>query len=214
MDRASYFIKDKALFGSYPNNESVLELEKNLNVKYFVNLTSSDEKKITPYYTNNIYISYPIPDRHVPTDWKSYATFIIRLSDIIFNLKNDEKIYIHCKGGHGRSGVVVASLLCYVFKLSPEDAISHTSLCHNQRKEMKEKWRLIGSPQTYKQKKFIYCFFSNHCFSKACNYGNSVGFSNFSLHPVNIEGMGRFPTAEAAIQACKNRKTNPTFPVK
>jgi hypothetical protein len=35
MERSSYFIKDKALFGSYPTQESVEELEKE-GVRYFI----------------------------------------------------------------------------------------------------------------------------------------------------------------------------------
>ena len=47
MDYCSYFIKDKAIFGSFPTQESVYELE-NEGVKYFVDLTDNDkEKKIT-----------------------------------------------------------------------------------------------------------------------------------------------------------------------
>ena len=38
MNKCSFFIKNKALFGSYPNPEQVNELQ-SIGVKYFVNLT-------------------------------------------------------------------------------------------------------------------------------------------------------------------------------
>ena len=38
MNYCSYFIKDKALFGSYPTQQSVEELEQE-GVRYFVDLT-------------------------------------------------------------------------------------------------------------------------------------------------------------------------------
>ena len=122
------------------------------------------------------------------------------------NLKNGEKIYIHCKGGHGRSGVVVACLLCNIFKINPTKSIQLTNEYHNQRTDMKEKWRKIGSPQTAQQKTFVYKMFKDLFFCRAHKKGNSVGFSNFSLHPVEIPELGKFPTSEAAFQAFKNPK--------
>ena len=86
MDTCSYFIKDKALFGSYPSEIAVRELEEN-GVRYFVNLTYEDEDKIKKYDTNYQIINYKIKDRSVPTDLLSFTKFIIKLSDIIKNLK-------------------------------------------------------------------------------------------------------------------------------
>ena len=37
------------------------------------------------------------------------------------SLVNNEKIYIHCKGGHGRAGLVVSCILCYTCRLSSEN---------------------------------------------------------------------------------------------
>jgi ribA/ribD-fused uncharacterized protein len=204
MDRSSYFIKNRAIFGSFPTQESVEELEAE-GVRYFVNLTHDHEKKITPYTTKYEYISYPIIDCNVPRDWQSFARFIIRISDIIKGLKLGELLYIHCKGGHGRSGVVVASLLCYMFGMSAADALEQTTKSHGKRSVMREKWRKLGSPQTYHQKSFVHKFFNQLNFYRAYKNGHTAGFSNFTSHPVSIEGFGSFPTAEAAIQAYKNQ---------
>jgi ribA/ribD-fused uncharacterized protein len=203
MDRSSYFIKDRALFGSFPTQEAVDELEKE-GVKFFINLTHEDEKKITPYTTNYTQILFPIIDRQVPKDWVAYARFIIRISDIILSLKSGELVYLHCKGGHGRSGVVVASLLCYIFGLSPENSLEQTTKSHSKRHTMREKWRKLGSPQTYYQKNFVYKFFEPLMFYRAYKNGLTAGFSNFTSHPVTIKNFGTFPTSESAIQAYKN----------
>ena len=50
MDNCSFFIKNNALFGGFPTQENVDELEKN-GVRYFVNLTEKNEPKINPYKT-------------------------------------------------------------------------------------------------------------------------------------------------------------------
>ena len=62
---------------------------------------------------------------------------------------------MHCKGGHGRSGIVVASILSYMNNISGEESIILTTKFHSERKIMRDKWREIGSPQTNRQKEFI-----------------------------------------------------------
>lgn len=201
MNYCSYFIKDRALFGSFPTQESVNELIKE-GVTCFVNLTLSEEKHITPYETTCNYIHYPIIDNYIPTDWKSYSRFIITLANILKSSKPGEKMYIHCKGGHGRSGIVVASLLCYVFGLTPTDALEYTTKCHSNRHTMRDKWRKIGSPQTHIQKKFIYNFFSPLKIHSKNKLSLSLGFSIFSSHGVNIDGV-LYPTLYNAIVSLK-----------
>ena len=156
MDTSYYFIKDKALFGSFPTKQSVIELEQK-GVRYFIDLTTPEEKitKIQSYVTNYKYINYPILDRSIPTNWQTFAKFIISACRIIKYLKINEKVYIGCRGGHGRSGVVTASILCHMFGLAPEESLEYTTKCHSNRKVLKDKWRKIGSPQTYNFIKLI-----------------------------------------------------------
>tara|TARA_Y100000389_G_C17423172_1_gene497976 strand:- start:118 stop:1032 length:915 start_codon:yes stop_codon:yes gene_type:complete len=203
MEKWSYFIEDKAIFGSFPTQENVEYLEK-IGVKYFVNLTYCKEKLITPYKTNKNIITFPITDRKIPNNIIDFSKFIIKISNIINKLEKGELIYIHCKGGHGRSGIVVATLLCYIYKINAKDSILLTNKYHNERTNMKEKWRKIGSPQTFFQKNFVHKCFKPLYFFKAYNTGPYVGFSNFSLHPVTIKNVGTFPTSEAAFQALKD----------
>lgn len=199
MNRSSEFIKNKALFGSYPTQEYVEEFEK-LGVRYFVNLVRNGEKHTTPYETNYTYIHYPIHDRRIPTNWKSFAQFIIRLVDIIKNLPAGEKLYLHCKGGHGRSGIVVACILCYMYNISPSDAIAKTTKYHGRRKEMREKWRKMGSPQTRSQKHFVTRFFDPLYIYQNHNKYFSARFGNDAKIEVEIPGVGVFPTARDAYK--------------
>lgn len=202
MDRSSFFIKDKAMFGSFPTQEAVDELESN-GVRFFINLTNKFEKRITPYQTRHEYINFPIVDHSIPQDWPAFARFLIRVADIIRDLKAGELVYIHCKGGHGRAGVVVACLLCYIYGMSVENALMCTSQFHSKRSIMRDKWRNLGSPQSIQQKNFVHDFFDPLPFYRAYKTGSTAGFSNFSPHWVDIPKFGRFPTAEAAIQAYK-----------
>jgi len=207
MERTSEFVKNKAYFGGYPTQDQVTTYEE-LGFRYFVDLTRNGEKRITLYNTKYNYIHYPISDHRVPSEWRSFAKLIIRLSDIIRSLQSGEKMYIHCKGGHGRSGVVVACILCYLYKITPSEAISKTTKYHNRRQGMREKWRKIGSPQTRSQKHFVTKFFEPlYIYNNNTTYF-SVEFGNKALVEVEIPGLGLFQTAQHAYDSIKDTTIN------
>ena len=199
MNKSSHFIEDRALFGSYPTQEDITYFE-DVGVKYFVDLTTEFDNLDT-YTTKHNYIKFPILDRKVPLNIKEYSQFILKTLDIINNLKEGEKIYVHCKGGHGRAGVVVATLLVLYRGVTPTDALLLTNQYHSQRKEMKERWRKIGSPQTNSQKKFIHKLFNPLYFTRVSN-GFKSGLSNLSNNKVTIDDK-TYDNAELAYQALK-----------
>ena len=49
--------------------------------------------------TKYCYINYPIDDHSTPIDLVSFSSFIIKISNIIKNLNDGERLYLHCKGG-------------------------------------------------------------------------------------------------------------------
>jgi N-glycosidase YbiA len=202
MDYASYFIEGKALFGGFPTQERVNELEEN-GVRYFVNLTFNHETGITPYTTKYEYLQFSIPDHYIPSDWRQYAMFIIKVGDIIRNLKPGELLYNSCKGGHGRSCTVVSSLLCYLYNMTPTDALAEAARCHNKRPILRSYWRERGPPISHSQRNFVCKFFEPILFFRPYNVGYTAGFSTFTEHSITTK-LGTFPTAEAAIQAYKN----------
>jgi predicted NAD-dependent protein-ADP-ribosyltransferase YbiA (DUF1768 family) len=204
------------MFGGFPTQESVVILE-DIGVTHFVDLTCIGEKRITPYLCKGYYLRYPIQDHKVPCNKRTFANFIIKISSIISELKGKDKIYIHCKGGHGRSGLVVACLLCYIHNIGPGEAITRTTKYHGTR-PMREKWRRMGSPQTRSQKTFVSKFFEpieigNYIQEKTSSVSSSVGslsnylstgFSNDSTFGVSLHGLGTFKTASAAFYALSN----------
>jgi protein-tyrosine phosphatase len=205
MNHCSYFIKNKCLFGSYPTQISVNELEIN-DIKYFVNLTYDTETKIIPYTTKYFKTNFPIPDRSTPTDIFSFCKFIIQLSGIIRETKENEKFYIHCKGGQSRSPMVSSALLCYLFHISPHEALIYTGKCHKNRSILKEKWKKIGIPMTYMQKKFLYKLFHPINFNKIYK-STSKSFTFLSL-PVEIYNFGKFGSVSDAFNKIKEEFEN------
>lgn len=190
MKISSYFIENRALFGCYPKQTEVDELVSR-GVRYFVNLTFPGERKIIPYIIPSScnQLLFPIRDHSVPRDWKVFSRFICKLSHIIVNLPASHKVYVHCRGGHGRAGMVVAILLCHVLKLEPIEALRQTSIFHANRPNIKPKWKAIGSPNEYRQRAFVYRFFeplNMYRIQYKKNYDN--GFSRFSHHPFYVNG--------------------------
>ena len=185
METSSFFIEGKAMFGSYPTQESVDVLE-GKGVRCFVNLTHNDETKITPYVTKYNYISFPIPDYGVPTDRFLFTKFIYQLCHIIKTLPTEELVYIHCKGGHGRSGIVVSCLISEIFSVDVSTALRYTSDCHSNRSVMRDKWRRIGSPQTTNQKQFVqetfrdYFISNRHVLSMSSNVSLTIDGNTYS----------------------------------
>lgn len=207
MEKSSYFIEEKALFGSFPTQDAVTELEKE-GVRIFVDLTEKDESKTIPYVTEYEYIKFPIADHHVPDDLQSFSHFIVTLCIKIRNLVSDEKIrekmYIHCKGGHGRAGIVVACVLCYYFNIHPKDALKLTSKSHAARPKMRDKWRYIGSPQNSYQKEFVFNFFKTLKYGYSLSNKQTLGFNNDDKYSVEIDVGDKtyvFPTASIAFYA-------------
>ena len=158
MDRSNWFIEEKAIFGGFPKQEEVEDLEA-IGVRYFLDLTRSNERGITPYNTEYSYENYPIFDRSCPIDKISFGKLVVKYGRIINDLPPGEKVYIHCRGGHGRSGLVASCLLAWIKKIPPQEAMEIANRYHFHRMQIREKWRRIGVPQTRVQKNFVLSFF-------------------------------------------------------
>lgn len=98
---------------------------------------------ILELYPKTRFINLEIPDYGITDDER-----ILRLAQqIVDDLRSTEEVfYIHCWGGHGRSGTLVALILTLLGVCS-EDALEHVSVCHRKRKHNGN----IASPQTWEQ---------------------------------------------------------------
>ena len=93
---------------------------------------------------------------------------------------------------HGRSGLVVACLLCNIFNLNSQESLNYTTKCHSNRKNMRDRWRKLGAPQSFYQKKFVHNLFNTLYFYKTNkNINLTYGYSMFSEHPIETE-FGKF----------------------
>jgi len=161
-DTSCYFIEKYGIFGSYPYPTLMVEKLKKY-VTLFVDLTKPDEAirgvKLTPYKhlldSRHEYIHYAISDLRVPID---DASFMDLIDKVIDTMKQNKIVYIHCRGGHGRSGVLVALIYRRLFGWTADVALAKTNEVHTRRKNLSDKMRRLGSPQTNIQKRYVVTF--------------------------------------------------------
>jgi len=159
MNQASFFIKKKALFGGYPNHEQITELQQQ-GVVWFIDLTRQYEKNTKAYYNLvNNWINYPIKDRDIPQNKKKFAIFLLLIQMVLESLEPGEKLYLHCRGGHGRSSLVVSCFLSMVFNIPPFNSLNMTREYHLARSNLSSKW-ISRWPLSLKQREFVINFFN------------------------------------------------------
>jgi len=79
-------------------------------------------------------------------------TTVLELAlDVCYRLLADEVIYLHCWGGHGRTGTVVAVALGLMYDLSASEALTRTQLYHDLRVCSLN----VPSPQTPQQRRQV-----------------------------------------------------------
>lgn len=163
FDFCSNFYKN-AYFGGYPSKTEFKELIHRLHITHFVDLTTLKERKRLDYnyefdlteYNNISYTNYSILDNKIPKSTDSFLGFLYNTAK---QIENDKCIYIHCKGGHGRSTLLVACLLMYLFAYTSEKSLKCTKKFHGERKNLKDKYRDIQVPQSNIQRRYIHYMF-------------------------------------------------------
>jgi hypothetical protein len=151
------------LFGGFPVDTQLAVL-RDYSVRYIIDLTTPSEKKrLQPYHPKQydlVYVNFPIKDNSIPHDVETFNEFIVWLSHLLNSIDRD-CVYIHCKGGHGRSGLIVASILCFHYNKSPSESISETTHAHRVRQDITDKWRSRFCPSNPVQRQFIHQVFQS-----------------------------------------------------
>lgn len=139
------------VFGKYPTQKEANIIMKN-NYNYIINLCPQSEVTWIPPEWNNVkIINYPFADGNIQSPLYGWDSFDPFLNKIIGYIENDKKVYIHCKGGHGRGATIAAIIYARITQCSSDEALQDIYNAHQNRIVMKPKWRKLGAPQRVKQ---------------------------------------------------------------
>jgi ADP-ribosyl-[dinitrogen reductase] hydrolase len=128
----------KFLAGEYPGDEDPVKARKKIKqflaagIRHFIDLTEPDE--LVPYDAilseearnsgiRTTYQRFPIRDNSVPSDSDHLAEILIAIDG---RIREGGAVYLHCWGGVGRTGLVVASWLQEHGRI-PDDALAELS---------------------------------------------------------------------------------------
>jgi len=197
-DESNWVIPEILLVGAYPSslddeeNFQILSSLLNLKVTTFVCLQQEYVHEgvteimwrrgdyLRPYFKDAVEIAkqlgmdsaklslvhFPIEDCGVADDDRlgALARHLERL------LRGGEVMYLHCWGGHGRTGMVVCLLLHLLYNLDAEQAMKRCQFLHDLRKIPVP----VGSPQTEQQRQqsMGYSFLNHSKDSKQKNAAN------------------------------------------
>ena len=122
------------------------------NVTNMIDLTEESERGQLPAFDRGAgYVNYPIPDRKAPS-----REYLHRIVDHIDSLRGP--VYIFCRGGHGRSGVVAAATLGKRYDICADEALNTVQREWETQRDLgslRPKLRRLGSPQTNAQKQSV-----------------------------------------------------------
>lgn len=116
-------------------------------------LTAAEFAKITFLYM-------PMRDQTAPGDYKKFVGDIKQICD---GLMQGRRVYVHCAGGHGRTGVYVCGILLAIYKNVPSafDAdfiMTYVQFAHDKRRIMDARnaaLLVVQTPNTSAQRDFV-----------------------------------------------------------
>jgi hypothetical protein len=127
----SEVIHRRLYFGGYPSKYHMVQWRRRVrgwggNRMILVDLTTSNEKtdhRLNSYNNNTNkdggvemvmveHYSFPIQDNQAPECNEEFCTFLSWLCEFFYtNTETNNPLIIHCKGGHGRSAMVMVGML-------------------------------------------------------------------------------------------------------
>ena len=133
-------VDDNIYFGKYPD-ESILQTLSNLNITTILDLTHFFENLPSYKVPDTMKrLHFEIVDRGVEDDDK-----VLELIDGIISSQS-YPIYIHCKRGHGRSGMIASVLYGKMNNKTGEESIDYIKKCHEKRTVVSKRVRMLNTP--------------------------------------------------------------------
>ena len=150
--------------GEYPGDKygekatGKLKRMYHFGIRHFIDLT--EEGELCPYNhllpSDTTYTRFPIPDCGVPKSIESVRRLLLRIEEL---KKIEGYVYVHCWGGVGRTGTIVA---CYLSQNSEEPDLNKTLEVLRGRFSEMPKSAYRETPETKEQIDFIEQFINSN----------------------------------------------------
>lgn len=156
---SNWVIPGSLLVGAYPRSKNLPFILPTGVTKFICLMEDKELQRHGDYFNYNViksvkdpknysYIHFPIQDHGIVDD----NTIIKFVGDLISWINKGEKIYMHCLGGHGRTGTIVSLLLSKLYSLDGYLAMEYCQAMHDTREEN----RGIKSPESSEQRNQVY----------------------------------------------------------
>lgn len=153
----SYYVSEKLFAGEYPGDkygelaEDKLKGMYHFGVRHFVDLT--EEGELNPYSqllpSDTTYLRFPIRDVDIPESVEAVHQLIDKIENL---MQQDGYTYIHCWGGVGRTGTIVA---CWAARHMEEPTLEKALAAMRKRFLKMPKSSYRQAPETQRQIGFI-----------------------------------------------------------
>ena len=139
--RSNWILQDKLLCGDKPH-ENLERLCVHAKCDTFVNLMQKIEAPcyrdgVRKWNPSAIFDGLPIPDQNVADDFQVDQL----VQRVLKYLEQGRVVYIHCRGGHGRTGTVCSLLLGRLHGLNGPSALSRFQQAHDTRIQAVFRWK-------------------------------------------------------------------------
>jgi protein-tyrosine phosphatase len=166
FSHSNWVVGDRVLCGPVPDprRKAAFDALCKAKITVFVNLLENDgtlDHYLRPYRdaTGNeavSQISFPLQDGF-PMPFARFEELALVLRQIVDSIIEGEgRVYIHCKNGHGRTGIVVSCLLATLYHLPGMRAVNFCDSLHSCRVDTEDQ----SSPQTQEQRLSVLEFVS------------------------------------------------------
>ncbi len=136
---SNWLIPGKLLVGGYPDKEDDIENIENAGINTFVCLNEeygrTNLHRPFPKYGDNLsptstFVHFPMRDMSQHARDKELLDFCVRLVNLLLN---GNTLFIHCSGGHGRTGMVACIILHLLTGQDADVLFDYIQYCHDQR---------------------------------------------------------------------------------
>ncbi len=122
------YLCNNLIMGAEPRQEDIQSILDS-GVTVFINLTENLNYELP---SNIEYYHYPIKPGKAPSTKMMNEI----LSLINSKNNNNENVYFHCTGGHGRAGLVACIVIGKMYNLDTVESIEYVEKCRNDRKDI------------------------------------------------------------------------------